>query len=92
MISSAHSRVISPHPRLEHHALNQEKWADSVEAQGDGLFSAFAEALESRLAMRSASEQVARTFIEHDGRFALLQGMLADVLAVALANCAKPFF
>jgi hypothetical protein len=63
---------------LEHHALSQE-------------FSAFAEALESRLATRSASGPVERKRIEHEGRFALLQGMLADVLAVALANCASSF-
>jgi len=64
---------------LEHHALSQE-------------FSAFAEAIESRLATRSASRRVERKRIEHEGRFALLQGMLADVLAVAPANCAKQFF
>jgi hypothetical protein len=37
-------------------------------------------------------ERVERKLIEHDGKLALLQWMLAAVLAVALANFAKQFF
>jgi hypothetical protein len=47
------------------------------------------EALESWLATRSNTERVERKLIEHDGKFALLQGMLAAVLAAALADFAK---
>ena len=37
-------------------------------------------------------ERLARKMLEHDGKFALLQWMLAAVLAVAIANFAKQYF
>jgi len=42
--------------------------------------------------LRADAERIERKLIEHDGRFAFLQWMLAAVLAVALANFAKQFF
>ncbi|MFZ4539489.1 hypothetical protein [Propionivibrio sp.] len=62
-----------------------------------------AEALDSTLATRgdlssfeksihSDVEKIERKLIEHDGKFALLQWMLAAVLAVAITNFAKQFF
>jgi len=74
--------------RLEKAGLTREQASAFAEAQKE----AFAEALESQLATRSDIERVERKLIEHDGKFALLQWMLAAVLAVALANFAKQFF
>ena len=37
-------------------------------------------------------ERIERKQLEHDGRFALVQWMLAAVLAVAVANFAKQYF
>jgi hypothetical protein len=42
--------------------------------------------------LRGDVDRIERKLIEHDGRFSLLQWMLAAVLAVALANFAKQFF
>ena len=37
-------------------------------------------------------ERIERKQLEHDGRFTLVQWMLAAVLAVAIANFAKQYF
>jgi hypothetical protein len=37
-------------------------------------------------------QRVERKLLEHDGKFSLLQWMLAAVLAVAIANFAKQYF
>jgi diphthamide biosynthesis methyltransferase len=37
-------------------------------------------------------ERLERKMLEHDGKFMLLQWMLAAVLAVAIANFAKQYF
>ena len=74
--------------RLEKAGLTREQAAAFAEAQKD----VFSEALESQLATKADMEHLERKLIEHDGRFALLQWMLAAVLAVALANFAKQFF
>ena len=42
--------------------------------------------------LHADTERLERKLIEHDGRFALVQWMLAAVLAVAVANFAKQFF
>ena len=48
------------------------------------------QALEKSL--HNDTERLERKLIEHDGRFALVQWMLAAVLAVAIANFAKQYF
>ena len=74
--------------RLEKAGLTRQQASVFADAQKEAV----TEALESRLATRSNTERVERKLIEHDGKFALLQWMLAAVLAVALANFAKQFF
>ena len=71
--------------RLEKAGLTRQQASVFADAQKEAV----TEALESRLATRSNTERVERKLIEHDGKFALLQGMLAAVLAAALADFAK---
>ncbi len=42
--------------------------------------------------VHSVIERLERKMLEHDGRFSLLQWMLAAVLAFAIANFAKQYF
>lgn len=70
-----------------------------VNAQRDIL----SEVMDTSLAMRrdvqaleksvhADIERLERKMLEHDGKFMLLQWMLAAVLAVAIANFAKQYF
>ena len=74
--------------RLEKAGATRELAAAIVEAQKDSL----AEVMESTLATRADIDRIERKLIEHDGKFTLLQWMLAALIAIALANFAKQFF
>lgn len=85
--------------QLEKSGIATEHAEAFVNAQRDIL----SEVMDTSLATRgdiqtleksvhSDTERLERKMLEHDGKFALLQWMLAAVLAVAVANFAKQYF